>query len=119
MVTLTKEGHKLLSRGKVLDSSQATYTASRSPRKPSNDADLYKLYHKVSDEIGGRGGSVVRVKLDYEMKRELYARLARNRMAILKSPPKPPKAPQASLYGEQIPLVDYAPRKAEKGETFQ
>lgn len=119
VVMLTKEGHKLLSRGKVLDSSQATYHGLKKPKEAFHDADLYKLYHKVSDEIGGRGGSVVRVKLDYEMKRELYARLARNRMAILKSPPKPPKPPQASLYGEQIPLVDYAPRKAEKGETFQ
>lgn len=33
VVTLTKEGHKLLSRGKVVDSSQATYHGSRSLRK--------------------------------------------------------------------------------------
>jgi hypothetical protein len=77
VVTLTKEGHKLLSRGKVVDSSQATYHGLKKPKEAFHDADLYRLYHKVSDEIEGRGGSVVRVKLDYEMKRELYARLAR------------------------------------------
>ena len=77
VVTLTKEGHKLLSRGKVVSSSQATYHGLKKPKEAFHDADLYRLYHKVSDEIEGRGGSVVRVKLDYEMKRELYARLAR------------------------------------------
>ena len=76
VLTLTKEGHKLLSRGKVVDSSQATYHGLKKPKEAFHDADLYRLYHKVSDEIEGRG-SVVRVKLDYELKRELYARLAR------------------------------------------
>lgn len=77
MITLTKEGHKLLSRGKVVDSSQATYHGLKKPKEAFHDADLYRLYHKVSDEIESRGGSIVRVKLDYELKRELYARLAR------------------------------------------
>src|SRR5437879_4318076 len=77
VVTLTKEGHKLLSRGKVLRSDQATYHGLKKPKEAFHDADLYRLYHKVSDEIEGRGGRVLRVQLDYEMKRELYARLAR------------------------------------------
>lgn len=77
VVTLTKEGHKLLSRGKVVASSQATYHGLKKPKEAFHDADLYRLYHKVSDEIESRGGRVLRVKLDYEMKRELYARLAR------------------------------------------
>ncbi len=77
VVTLTKEGHKLLSRGKVVPSSQAIYHGLKKPKEAFHDADLYRLYHKVSDEIEGRGGKVLRVQLDYEMKRELYARLAR------------------------------------------
>ena len=77
VVTLTKEGHKLLSRGKILPSSQATYHGLKKPREAFHDADLYRLYHKVSDEIESRGGRVLRVQLDYEMKQELYARLAR------------------------------------------
>ena len=77
VVTLTKEGHKLLSRGKVVPSSQATYHGLKKPKEAFHDADLYRLYHKVSDEIEGRGGRVLRVQLDYEMKQELYARLAR------------------------------------------
>ncbi len=77
VVTLTKDGHKLLSRGKILPSSQATYHGLKKPKEAFHDADLYRLYHKVSDEIQSRGGKVLRVQLDYEMKKELYARLAR------------------------------------------
>jgi hypothetical protein len=51
VVTLTKEGHKLLSRGKVVPSSQATYHGLKKPKEAFHDADLYRLYHKVSDEI--------------------------------------------------------------------
>ena len=77
VVTLTKEGHKLLSRGKVLPRNQATYHGLKKPKEAFHDADLYRLFHKVSDEIESRGGRVLRVQLDYEMKQELYARLAR------------------------------------------
>src|SRR5215469_9058818 len=77
VLTLTKEGHKLLSRGKVVPSSQATYHGLKKPKEAFHDADLYRLYHKVSDAIEARGGRILQVKLDYEMKRELYARLAR------------------------------------------
>jgi hypothetical protein len=72
-----KEGHKLLSRGKILSSSQATYHGLKKPKEAFHDTDLYRLYHKVNDEIESRGGRVLRVQLDYEMKQELYARLAR------------------------------------------
>jgi hypothetical protein len=77
VVTLTKEGHKFLSRGNVLPRSQATYHGLKKPREANHDADLYRLYHKVADEIESQGGRVIRVQLDYEMKDELYSRLAR------------------------------------------
>jgi hypothetical protein len=77
VVTLTKEGHKVLSRGKVLRSDQVTYHGLKKPKEAIHDAELYRLYHKVADEIDGQCGRVLRVKLDYEIKRELYTRLAR------------------------------------------
>ncbi len=77
VVTLTKKGHQFLSRGKILRPDQATYEGLKKPKEAIHDAELYRLYHKVADEIEGRGGRVLRVKLDYEIKRELYARLAR------------------------------------------
>ena len=77
VVTLTKEGHEFLSRGKILRPGQVTYHGLKKPKEAIHDAELYRLYHKVADEIEGQGGTVLRVKLDYEIKRELYARLAR------------------------------------------
>jgi hypothetical protein len=76
-VTLTKEGHRALSYSRSLRPDQATYRGLKKPKEAFHDAELYRLYHKVSDEIEGRGGKVVRVKLDYEIKRDLYADLSR------------------------------------------
>ena len=50
VVTLTKEGHELLSRGKVVPSSQTTYHGLKKPKEAFHNADLYRLYHKVSDD---------------------------------------------------------------------
>jgi hypothetical protein len=77
VVSLTKEGHRLLSRGKVVDSGQAIYHGLKKPKEAFHDADLYRLYHKATDEIEAHGGHVDRVILDYEMKEELYAKLAK------------------------------------------
>ncbi|MGB8836398.1 MAG: hypothetical protein WCC67_06615 [Candidatus Acidiferrales bacterium] len=77
VVTLTKEGPQFLSRGTILRPDQVTYYGLKKPKEAIHDAELYRLYHKVADEIEGQGGTVLRVKLDYEIKRELYARLAR------------------------------------------
>jgi hypothetical protein len=77
VVTLTKEGHNLLSRGKVVPPGQATYHDLKKPKEAIHDADLYHVYHKAADEIEADGGKVLRVMLDYEMKHELYSRHAR------------------------------------------
>jgi hypothetical protein len=77
VVTLTREGQQFLSRGKILRSDQVTYHGLKKPKEAIHDAELYRLYHKVADEIEEHGGRVLRVKLDYEIKRELYSRLAR------------------------------------------
>ncbi|HKW87879.1 MAG TPA: hypothetical protein VJN21_03895 [Candidatus Acidoferrales bacterium] len=77
VVTLTKEGQQFLSRGKVLRPDQVTYYGLKKPKEAIHDAELYRLYHKVADEIEERGGRVLRVKLDYEIKRELYSCIAR------------------------------------------
>jgi hypothetical protein len=67
----------MLSRGQVVSRDQATYHGLKKPREASHDADLYRLYNKVSDEIESRGARVLRVRLDYEIKDELYSRIAR------------------------------------------
>ena len=86
VVTLTKEGHKLLSRGKVFPRSQVLYHGLKKPNEAHHDADLYRLYHKVADEIESQVGRAIRVKLDYEMKDELYSRIARASQDKTKNP---------------------------------
>src|SRR5256884_6434386 len=76
-VTLTKEGNRALSYSRFLRPDQASYHGLKKPKEAFHDAELYRLYHKVSDEIEGRGGTDGRVKVDYEIKRDLYADLAR------------------------------------------
>ncbi len=74
--TLTKEGHKLLSLQNVIPDRQAIYHGFVKAKEARHDADLYRLYHKVAKEIHRSGGKVRRVVLDYELKRELYRKLA-------------------------------------------
>jgi len=77
VLTLTKQGHRFLARGKVTPAEQVVYHGLKKSKEALHDADLYRLYHKAADEIESAGGRVLRVKLDYEIKEELYSRLAR------------------------------------------
>jgi len=77
VLTLTKEGHKLLSRQNLIPDRQAIYHGFVKAKEARHDADLYRLYHKVAKEIDRVGGKVRRVVLDYELKRELYRKLSR------------------------------------------
>lgn len=45
------------------------------PKEAHHDADLYRLYHKAADDIERKGGKVLRVTLDYELKEKLYRKL--------------------------------------------
>ncbi len=75
ILTLTKEGKRLIRRhGFVLDD-QAIYSGFVKPKEADHDAALYRLYHKAVDEIDRKGGKVLRVHLDYELKEKLYRKL--------------------------------------------
>ncbi len=77
-VTLTKEGHQAPSYNRSLRPDQVTYHGLKKAKEAFHDAELYRLCHKVSNEIEVRGGKVVRVKLDYEIKRESSTRKSRS-----------------------------------------
>ena len=75
VLTLTKEGKRLIRRhGFVLDD-QAIYSGFVKPKEADHDATLYRLYQKAADEIERKGGMVLRVQLDYELKEKLYRKL--------------------------------------------
>ncbi len=49
VLTLTKDGHRLLERAQLVSSRQATYHGLVKPKEARHDADLYRLYQKVAE----------------------------------------------------------------------
>ncbi|HVB59426.1 MAG TPA: hypothetical protein VNE63_23720 [Candidatus Acidoferrales bacterium] len=85
VLTLTKDGHRLLECAQMVSHRQATYHGLVKPKEARHDADLYRLYQKIAREIERSGGKVRRVVLDFELKKDLYQALSRIR------PDKDPK----------------------------
>ena len=77
VLTLTKDGHRLLERAGLVSNRQKVYHGLVKAKEARHDADLYRLYYKVAREIDAVGGNVRRVVLDYELKQELYRKLSR------------------------------------------
>ena len=75
VVTLTKQGQQLLRRHEFVPQDQAVYSGLVKPKEAAHDADLYRMYQKAADEIESKGGKVLRVTLDYELKEKLYKKL--------------------------------------------
>jgi hypothetical protein len=75
VLTLTKRGQHLLRRQEFVPDEQAIYQGFVKPKEAHHDADLYRLYHKAVDDIERKGGKVLRVTLDYELKEKLYRKL--------------------------------------------
>lgn len=72
VLTLTKQGAKLLRKTNRLADEQEIYHGLVKPREAKHDADLYRLYQKETRQIERAGGKPLRVILDYELKRDLY-----------------------------------------------
>jgi hypothetical protein len=79
IVVLTKEGQRLLRKDPGVASGQAIYAGLAKPREAPHDAAIYRMYQAEAAAIRARGGSIKRVVLDYELKREVYAPLAKDR----------------------------------------
>jgi hypothetical protein len=77
VLTLTKQGERLVRRQRFVPEDQAIYSGLVKPKEAGHDADLYRLYHKVADRIEHQGGKILRVQLDYELKEELYRKAGR------------------------------------------
>jgi len=67
VLTLTKDGHRLLKGAHLVSHRQAIYHGLVKTKEARHDADLYRLYHKVAREIQDSGGKVRRVILDYQL----------------------------------------------------
>lgn len=75
VLTLTQQGHRFIRHQNFVPREQALYHGFVKPKEANHDADLYRLYHKVAEDIERRGGRVLRVTLDYELKEKLYRKL--------------------------------------------
>jgi hypothetical protein len=77
VLVLTKEGKHLLEREQPVSSQQALYDGFVKPGEVAHDAAIYRMYQAEAGLIEGPGGRVHRIILDYELKRQLYAVLAK------------------------------------------
>jgi len=77
VLALTEQGRRLIRRHGFAPGDQAMYSGLVKPKEAEHDADLYRMYYKAADEIERKGGKVLGVQLDYELKEKLYARLSR------------------------------------------
>jgi hypothetical protein len=75
VLTLTKQGHRFIRKQDFLSKEQALFHGFVKPKEANHDADLYRLYQKVAGDIERKGGHVLRVALDYELKEKLYRKL--------------------------------------------
>jgi hypothetical protein len=80
VLTLTKQGERLIRRLGFVPEDQAVYSGLVKPKEADHDSALFKLYQKAAAEIESKGGKVLRVQLDYELKEQLYRRLGRAKL---------------------------------------
>jgi hypothetical protein len=77
VLTLTKQGQRFLRRHGLVPEDQTIYSGLVKPKEANHDASLYRLYQKAAGEIERKGGKVLRVQLDYELKEKLYRKLGK------------------------------------------
>jgi hypothetical protein len=72
LLTLTKQGHLVLTVTKSVPKNQAIHYGFTKPREAHHDADLYRMYYTAAEKIERQGGRNLRVILDYELKKRVY-----------------------------------------------
>jgi hypothetical protein len=68
ILTLTEQGQRILRNGRHVPDDQRLYHGFVKLREIDHDADLYKVYQKEVDDIQRQGGTVRKVRLDFELK---------------------------------------------------
>jgi DNA-binding transcriptional ArsR family regulator len=68
VVTLTKSGRDVARQTSGLPQNQRLYAGLVKPREAEHDAQIYRAYRKEAERIEQRGGTNLRVQLDFELK---------------------------------------------------
>jgi hypothetical protein len=78
VLVLTRTGKHLVQQ-EFRAQGQRFYAGLVKPREVAHDAAIYRMYQVEAAEIEKRGGSVKRIVLDYELKKNVYKPLAKAR----------------------------------------
>lgn len=81
VVTLTREGRSLLVHDGDLPRDQKLYAGLVKPREAEHDSQIYRAYQKEAERIEGKGGTNLRVRLDFEIKADVQKAIYRERKA--------------------------------------
>ena len=81
VVTLTGAGKDAARQTSGLPQDQQLYSGLVKPREVEHDAQIYRAYRKEADRIEQRGGTNLRVKLDFELKSDIQKAIYGQRKA--------------------------------------
>jgi hypothetical protein len=81
VVTLTKAGRDAARQTSGLPQNQQLYAGLVKPREVEHDTQIYRAYRKEAERIEQKGGSNLRVKLDFELKSDVQKAIHANRKA--------------------------------------
>jgi hypothetical protein len=81
VVTLTKGGQSLVRLTSELPRDQKLYAGLVKPREVEHDTQIYRAYRKEAERIEQKGGTNLRVKLDFELKSEIQKAIYAERKA--------------------------------------
>src|SRR5580692_11948530 len=104
VVTLTRDGRSLLIKQGDLPKDQRVYAGLVKPREVEHDSQIYRAYRKEAERLENRGGSNLRVRLDYEIKAQVQRAIYAERKADPKRDMTEIKQQVAERY--ELPFVD-------------
>ena len=81
VVSLTKGGQSLVRLAGKLPQDQRLYAGMVKPREVEHDSQIYRAYGKEAAEIERKGGTNLRVKLDFELKSDIQKAIHEERKA--------------------------------------
>ena len=104
VITLTKDGRSLLVKQGDLPQDQKVYAGLVKPREAEHDSQIYRAYRKESERIEAKGGSNLRVRLDFEIKADVQKAIYSERKAAPKRDMAEIKQQVAEKF--ELPFVD-------------
>lgn len=104
VATLTKDGRAWLRKSGEVPEGQTVYYGFVKPREMEHDSLIYRAYRKEAEKVTDRGGTNLRVRLDFEIKADVQKAIYAER----KSEPKRDMAGIKEQVAKQqeLPFVD-------------